>query len=706
MSDQPAAVPYGLLFDPGAQQHVVLGPPAALGLAGGDFTAEAWVRPQGLRLDIELPILGNDQAAPESTVYLRLRGGRLVFGFYGSEISGGTTLQSDAWCHVAIRYTAATRELAIFVNGVPDGAAQGGAPGQGVGQFCLGRWLAAGYFQGLMTELRLWSEPRSEAQLQANLYRRLSGQEPNLAGYWPLSEGRGTTARDRRSPVDSNGLRLSVDLHDGQVARDAWARIDDSPLRGAAGVERLAVVVADLAGPDAGLEVDNLPQLAVADALTAEAWVRAAAGAELAPVVSMYGANKGWELRAGAGQCGFALGIGGTPVELAVTGLVLNTWYHIAGVYDGRLAYLYVNSVFRFALPRSGPITPYPGALGIGRSTYIAGRAFAGQLAEVRLWGRARAQAEIQRDLYRRMASDSPGLIAIWALEGDGAAPNQLSARARGGTGWSRSNAPLPDTPPQADTDAPIPVQDARPLMQELERLRRQLAEQNARAAERAQQVTQLTDQQAELRRQIKALSDQLDTYRASQAQVLAANDRLSKTNAELQKGGGARTTLEEFVLNAEDSIRAAREELRRKGSSYGLERVTFEVKLVPGPAGLGIFFPQPQDLTGDGQATQGLQPAHLSTLNLEFASQEPRDKPQIQEAKVPSVIGYTEIMARRKLAEAGFQVARDFQAVVQDPTGPILADRVVDQLPQAGIAWPAGDTITIFIGRDTTANA
>ena len=67
----------------------------------------------------------------------------------------------------------------------------------------------------------------------------------------------------------------------------------------------------------------------------------------------------------------------------------------------------------------------------------------------------------------------------------------------------------------------------------------------------------------------------------------------------ELVKGGGARTTLQDFVQNAKDSIKRARAELRRKGSSYGLERVSFEVKIVPGPAGEGLFFPQREDLTG-----------------------------------------------------------------------------------------------------------
>ena len=97
-----------------------------------------------------------------------------------------------------------------------------------------------------------------------------------------------------------------------------------------------------------------------------------------------------------------------------------------------------------------------------------------------------------------------------------------------------------------------------------------------------------------------------------------------------------------------------------------------------------------------------GLDPNHLSMLSLEFAANEPPEKPQILPVTVPSVLGYTEIMARRKLSEAGFQVTRDFQAVIQQANEPIQADRVVDQLPRAGEKWPPGGAITIFIGRET----
>jgi hypothetical protein len=172
-----------------------------------------------------------------------------------------------------------------------------------------------------------------------------------------------------------------------------------------------------------------------------------------------------------------------------------------------------------------------------------------------------------------------------------------------------------------------------------------------------------------------------------------------------LAKGGGARTTLQDFVQNANDSIKRAREELRRQGSAYNLERVSLEVKMLPGPAGEGMYFPQLEQITGAPPGQQ-LDPNHLSVLSLEFTAGEPQERPQIPESNVPSVIGYTEIMARRKLADAGFQVARDYQAVVQKAGEVVLADRVVDQLPRQGERWPLGGAVTIFIGREAAVSS
>ena len=59
--------------------------------------------------------------------------------------------------------------------------------------FCIGASLneqgsvAPGTFDGLISEVRLWQEARSAADIAASFHRKIVGDEPTLAGYWQCS---------------------------------------------------------------------------------------------------------------------------------------------------------------------------------------------------------------------------------------------------------------------------------------------------------------------------------------------------------------------------------------------------------------------------------------------------------------------------------------------------------------------------------------
>ena len=46
---------------------------------------------------------------------------------------------------------------------------------------------------GRLSDLRVWSAVRTDAEIAANYAVRLTGKEPHLQGYWPLGQSSGNT---------------------------------------------------------------------------------------------------------------------------------------------------------------------------------------------------------------------------------------------------------------------------------------------------------------------------------------------------------------------------------------------------------------------------------------------------------------------------------------------------------------------------------
>jgi hypothetical protein len=73
--------------------------------------------------------------------------------------------------------------------------------------------------------------------------------------------------------------------------------------------------------------------------------------------------------------------------------LVVDTWQHIAGVYDGTKVKIYVNGIFDGSMPASGSISNSTGQLTFGQSADYP--YFAGALDEIRWYSRSLTDVEI-----------------------------------------------------------------------------------------------------------------------------------------------------------------------------------------------------------------------------------------------------------------------------------------------------------------------
>ncbi len=133
------------------------------------------------------------------------------------------------WHHVAFTYNQARIEA--FFDGVSVGSTTlttgpmlGTTKNVNVGVINNGVFPATDLtsFVGLIGETRLWNTIRTEAEISANMHRRLRGDETGLVGYWPLNEAAGTVIYDRTSSANHGSLvgavvRTATDLAIGFI---------------------------------------------------------------------------------------------------------------------------------------------------------------------------------------------------------------------------------------------------------------------------------------------------------------------------------------------------------------------------------------------------------------------------------------------------------------------------------------------------------
>lgn len=166
----------------------------------------------------------------------------------------------------------------------------------------------------------------------------------------------------------------------------------------------------------------NHPSLDITGtSITLEAWVYSTSfttNVWQGNVVNKSGSGDfGYMLRVGNnGQVNFNIGNGIWNEINSPTGSVaLNTWYHIAGTYDGSTMRLYVNGVEVATGALTGNIGLASNNLFFGDDPQFTGRYFPGRIDEVRIWNTTRTPQEIIEDMNNNACSNFPtSLVAYY----------------------------------------------------------------------------------------------------------------------------------------------------------------------------------------------------------------------------------------------------------------------------------------------------
>jgi hypothetical protein len=236
-------------------------------------------------------------------------------------------------------------------------------------------------------------------------------------------------------------------------------------------------------GVDDHVTMGVAPELGL-DKFTVEAWVRrdgrgvamgtGVGGLSLVPIVGKGRGEDDGSVR----DCNYAIGFAGDVIGadfedtqaganhpvFGKTKVPFGEWHHVAVSYDGAKWQIFLDGKLDAEATATGtPRKDSTQHFGIGaglNSTGVAAGALHGALDEVRVWKRARTEAEIATSMHQRPAAGDPDLAGRWALDKeDGTAKDALGkydGTLMGGAAFADVGVPLDlGTPPTATAIAP-----------------------------------------------------------------------------------------------------------------------------------------------------------------------------------------------------------------------------------------------------------
>ncbi|CAD5939216.1 hypothetical protein NO108_02186 [Planktothrix rubescens] len=261
--------------------------------------------------------------------------------------------------------------------------------------YAIGNSQGGGQPFGKVAEVRIWGVALTDDEIAVNAKTLLSGNEPDLLAYYPFNEATGEVVRDQ-----------SGQGNDGKVSGAIWWGCT-APIGNP--------------GNNTVMQFDGVndyiqttAKITSGDAVTIEYWFK---GSSLQSAVrQQYNGYivAGWYdkhiISTDGGNTGISVGATATD----------GSWHHIVMTWkrntiNGFVSYLdgvlvEQRTSANVALPNITNSTVFIG------SFQGSGEFAKGQIAEVRIWNKARSQAEIQGDMYQRLSGKEANLVAYYPL--------------------------------------------------------------------------------------------------------------------------------------------------------------------------------------------------------------------------------------------------------------------------------------------------
>src|SRR5712671_6938154 len=171
-------------------------------------------------------------------------------------------------------------------------------------------------------------------------------------------------------------------------------------------------------GTSSYVDLGNPTALQLTGSMTLEAWVNAAANpADDGQIVAKSNGSAGWQFKTSpdTGPHTFGLAVSGNSSSVtqrySTTVRSLNTWYHVAGVYNATTGTMdiYVNGTLNDGILSGAiPNVQFNQNVNVNIGRRTGGYYFNGIIDELRIYNRALSQAEIQTDMNTPIGGTPP----------------------------------------------------------------------------------------------------------------------------------------------------------------------------------------------------------------------------------------------------------------------------------------------------------
>ena len=383
-----------------------------------EFTISLWVKPTNLNDGNSYGLIGNNAAKNQYDkleLWLTAEQSGLAYDSYDStgnrfhEQLNDFFIARNQWVHIT--WVKEGTEYRFYRDG--ELFATKPAPSsiwiKNQRNYCIGR--SETFWNGQIAALSIWCRPRSQAEINADLYRHLTGKETDLVGYWPLDEGKGDTLTNKVIAQDGNIIGATT-----------WEELNFRLYRSSRSRTTNQDYVLNFNGLDNYINCGDRINLANTS-FSIEFWAKRNSTKAVALIIAQGIRQDHHGLHIGFRENDvFTLDFHGNGINTD-TSITDTQWHHWCCVYDA--------STKNQIIYRDGKkITEgtakenYQGTGDLYIGNWVgnwAGCHFSGQITEVRIWKKVRTEQEIKLYFQRRLIGNELGLIAYWPLnEGTG----------------------------------------------------------------------------------------------------------------------------------------------------------------------------------------------------------------------------------------------------------------------------------------------